>query len=528
MVQSVGKRTVGVWVGVLLAAVWFALPAHAQQRPALSTRTVDSSPSIGLQTLFQRDASGGGFSSPDLLFGAYLHIPHSQRIASEWSASIGTLSGRSFKSRRIPLEGRLLIGLGSSEFSSSRRTISKPFLYGGMGWLVHRPIEVPAPNDPLLGEMDSSIGSSSLWQYDGGVTPFVPVGVGATTNLSSEARLDARFGYHIPLHLDAITSGAQIDRGFWGFSLSIRFLTSRPDPVILRPNRPARIVSPLVALPVPPARSTSSALPVNAEIREAISDVKLLFELNSSFLHDEQHRELDRVAALLQEDRRAGVIISGHTDPLGGNQVNEFLSWNRARAVWLYLIDKGVSPDRLRYRGFRDQVRSASDAELDLAYPPDRRVEFHAEESTTLPLAGSDLLPRPERVESLGSAAPGVPLTGVNDLAFDYFSTQPKAETLRTLAAVRDLMIQRPHYNLSIVATDSSYDWPVYRREVSKGRSEWVRAWLIDQGVEPSRLKAYGQADLSGLPGSVRNRLQGSGQQMLLLPWLDEDAEAWP
>lgn len=520
----------GVWLGVLWVVVFCAVPVHAQQAVGVSPRYAsDGFPSVGLQTLFQRDASGAGFSSPDLLFGAYLHLPHSRRVSSEWSASIGTLSGRSFKSRRIPLEGRVLIGLGTSESTTAPSSSTTPFLYGGVGWLIHRPIEVPAPNDPLLGEMGPTVGASSLWQYDGGLTPYLPVGVGATTRLSYDAWLDSRFGYHIPLQVDALSSGARIERGFWGFTLAIRFRTSSPEPAVHRPARPVRTVTPLAALPVPPARLMPSALPVDMEIRETISDVRLLFELNSSRIQEEQRTKLDLVATYLKEDRRAGVIISGHTDPLGGNQVNEFLSWNRARAAWLYLIDQGVSPDRLRYRGYRDQVRSAPDAELDLAYPPDRRVEFHAEESTTLPLAGSDLSPRPESVKPIGSAAPGVPLTGVNDLPFDYFSTQPKAETLRTLAAVRDLMIQRPHYNLSIVALDDSYDWPVYRREVSKGRAEWVRAWLIDQGVAPSRLKAYGQSEFSDLPYAVRSRMQnGSGQKMLLFPWLDGDAGAWP
>ncbi|MGM0505798.1 MAG: OmpA family protein [Bacteroidota bacterium] len=526
MGQSVRKRTAGAWVCALWIVMCCASPAHAQQAIGVSSPDSDRAASIGLQTLFQRDGSGGGFSSPDVLFGAYLHVPHSNRLATEWSASIGTLSGRSFKSRRVPLEGRVLLALGRSGFTTS--SSATPFLYSGVGWLFHRPIEVPTPNDPLLGDMGPAVGSSSLWQYESGATPYIPLGVGATTSLSREAWLDARFGYHIPLRVDVLSSGAQIERGFWGFTLAIRFRSADSAPTIQRPPHPGRTVGPFTALSVPPARSTLFAAPVDTGIRERISDVRLLFDINSSELGEEQRSTLDQVVTLLAEDREAGVLVSGHTDPLGGDLVNEFLSWNRARAVWLYLIDQGVSQDRLRYRGYRDQVRSAQDAELDRVFPPDRRVEFHAESTTDLPDTGSDLPVRPDRDLSITGVAPGTPLFGVNELPFDYFSTQPKAMTLQRLTAIRDLLIQRPHYNLSIVAKDDSYDWPVYRREVSKGRAEWVRAWLIDQGVEPDRLKAYGQRDQPGLPDRVQNRLQGSGQQMLLLPWLEEEAGDWP
>ena len=62
--------------------------------------------------------------------------------------------------------------------------------------------------------------------------------------------------------------------------------------------------------------------------------------------------ELDRVASILQEDSTLRLRIEGHTDSEGTDQRNQKLSDRRAKAVYNYLIFKGIAADRMDYAGF--------------------------------------------------------------------------------------------------------------------------------------------------------------------------------
>jgi outer membrane protein OmpA-like peptidoglycan-associated protein len=46
------------------------------------------------------------------------------------------------------------------------------------------------------------------------------------------------------------------------------------------------------------------------------------------------------------------IEIQGHTDNTGTDEKNKALSENRAKSVYQYLIDKGVSAGRLSYKGY--------------------------------------------------------------------------------------------------------------------------------------------------------------------------------
>ncbi len=62
--------------------------------------------------------------------------------------------------------------------------------------------------------------------------------------------------------------------------------------------------------------------------------------------------ELDRVVDILQEDSTLRLRIEGHTDSEGTDQRNQKLSDRRARAVYNYLLFKGIAASRMDYSGF--------------------------------------------------------------------------------------------------------------------------------------------------------------------------------
>jgi outer membrane protein OmpA-like peptidoglycan-associated protein len=85
--------------------------------------------------------------------------------------------------------------------------------------------------------------------------------------------------------------------------------------------------------------------------------------------------ELERVLKFLSNDRIKRIRISGHTDSKGPDAYNEDLSRRRAKSVYQYLIDNGISEDRLEYEGYGEkQPIDTNDTAEGRAN--NRRVEF--------------------------------------------------------------------------------------------------------------------------------------------------------
>ncbi|MDR0712262.1 MAG: OmpA family protein [Prevotellaceae bacterium] len=90
--------------------------------------------------------------------------------------------------------------------------------------------------------------------------------------------------------------------------------------------------------------------------------------------------ELDRMVALLNEQPKLRIEVSGHTDNVGSAEFNYNLSMERAKSVVDYLIKAGIDADRLTYvgYGFDQPVASNATTEGRLA---NRRTEFKVLES---------------------------------------------------------------------------------------------------------------------------------------------------
>ncbi len=118
-----------------------------------------------------------------------------------------------------------------------------------------------------------------------------------------------------------------------------------------------------------------------------------LFDSNSAVLKRGAIPELDDLASFL---RKAGnyemVTVTGHTDRLGSDALNQRLSEQRAKAVRDYLVTHGVDPTRIVSigKGRSEPVtvaaacdRSKSKKALRACLAPDRRVEIEASATVT-------------------------------------------------------------------------------------------------------------------------------------------------
>gem|GEM_PF-4406485 len=122
--------------------------------------------------------------------------------------------------------------------------------------------------------------------------------------------------------------------------------------------------------------STVSTLDDPAETYLAGDIIELeaiVFDQGKSTLTESSFEELDKLAQLLSEKSSMHVQINGHTNNKGTNNME--ISEDRAKAVYDYLISKGIGSDRLRYRGYGSTQPIASNNTED-GLAKNRRVEI--------------------------------------------------------------------------------------------------------------------------------------------------------
>jgi outer membrane protein OmpA-like peptidoglycan-associated protein len=78
----------------------------------------------------------------------------------------------------------------------------------------------------------------------------------------------------------------------------------------------------------------------------------VLFSTGKADLKPGAERVIERIASLLNAYPDRGILVEGHTDSVGSDDVNLALSRARADAVARALARDGVSADRIRARGF--------------------------------------------------------------------------------------------------------------------------------------------------------------------------------
>lgn len=105
----------------------------------------------------------------------------------------------------------------------------------------------------------------------------------------------------------------------------------------------------------------------------------IYFDFNSSILRKESFPILDKVKDLLNDNADISIELSAHTDCIGKDKYNLWLSQRRAESSRKYLIENGISPDRITPKGYGEQRMIVTDCELqkkdDEEAQKNRRVE---------------------------------------------------------------------------------------------------------------------------------------------------------
>lgn len=129
----------------------------------------------------------------------------------------------------------------------------------------------------------------------------------------------------------------------------------------------------VVELPPPP---TAPVPVVRVEEKRILITQKIHFEFDRAVIRPISFHILDAVVDVLKRHPEIlRVQIEGHTDAVGTDYYNQRLSERRARAVVSYLVQHGISRDRLSSRGFGES-RPIDTNETALGRARNRRTEF--------------------------------------------------------------------------------------------------------------------------------------------------------
>jgi outer membrane protein OmpA-like peptidoglycan-associated protein len=87
-------------------------------------------------------------------------------------------------------------------------------------------------------------------------------------------------------------------------------------------------------------------------VGEVVVLKNIFFDFDKTDLKPESEVELQKLIEMLRKNVKMKIEISGHTDNKGTADYNQKLSENRSKAVYIYLIEKGIDKTRLSYKGY--------------------------------------------------------------------------------------------------------------------------------------------------------------------------------
>lgn len=118
-----------------------------------------------------------------------------------------------------------------------------------------------------------------------------------------------------------------------------------------------------------------TAIKPNFELNEVYTINNLLFDTDDYKIKQNALPQLDSLVVYLKANKYLNVSIYGHTDNVGRKNHNQQLSNKRAKSVAAFLVEKGLTPDRVSYKGFGD-FKPLAENKTEDGRTMNRRVEF--------------------------------------------------------------------------------------------------------------------------------------------------------
>ncbi|MFN6038714.1 MAG: OmpA family protein, partial [Bacteroidota bacterium] len=111
------------------------------------------------------------------------------------------------------------------------------------------------------------------------------------------------------------------------------------------------------------------------EVGTTIRLNNIFFDNNKSTLKSASFLELDQLYKFLNTNPNVSIEIMGHTDDVGSDDYNLKLSQGRSESVMSYLVEKGISANRLTAKVYGES-KPIDKNESEEGRSKNRRVEF--------------------------------------------------------------------------------------------------------------------------------------------------------
>ena len=159
----------------------------------------------------------------------------------------------------------------------------------------------------------------------------------------------------------------KINENTGNFALATEVDKEQPQQLILNIKQEGYAYDTKLVTIAPETEKKENVIRSDAEVKKIevgkVCDLHdIYFETNSYSLTAESKRIIDVFADFLRNNPTVKVELQGHTDNIGNDEDNRVLSDNRAKSVYNHLISKGISADRLRYKGYGESKPIATNA----------------------------------------------------------------------------------------------------------------------------------------------------------------------
>ncbi len=124
-------------------------------------------------------------------------------------------------------------------------------------------------------------------------------------------------------------------------------------------------------------QQTKPGEPSVEDLMNFLAKNPIYFEFGSSRLTRQAQELLDQILEWLNQFPDTRFELEGHSDNIGSDEYNWRLSRARAIAVRLYLLERGVAPERLSIKAYGETKPVASNS-TELGRQRNRRVEFRS------------------------------------------------------------------------------------------------------------------------------------------------------
>ena len=142
------------------------------------------------------------------------------------------------------------------------------------------------------------------------------------------------------------------------------------EPKIIKPPK----VEPLPEFEPEPAQEVKNE-EVIEELLSTLDLSGITFLFGSDEITQEGRKVLDDVVNVLSEHSEFNVVVEGHTDSVGDDELNLHLSQQRAQSVLNYLSNSGIKNERLTATGFGETSPIAANDSAE-GRAQNRRIEF--------------------------------------------------------------------------------------------------------------------------------------------------------